>query len=446
MKTNNVLKFNLFFSSTQLTSHFNKQIYLFTSVSGDKVVKANQDALEQLFYIRGLIYEPVDAVDPANKELRTDLFSVSGLRAQYPQVFIRCRDGSCRFIGQYEEIQRLNERDELTYDWQDMFAKVNMFYDEEEPGGSTANGYFVEGNEEEEELKEAAEKTPVRARIIPQDLEGEALSDAAHNYLQKMQLLSSSKKKKHEYQMFPRESEQQEVERGGGGGGGDNSSSIDGSTSAYIESAIGTLSSYAADNESIQHQKNDYPVLPNSDAQIEEIQPQEAPAPIVIPLPPQWSSQQDQHQTPTKGRLPPPPSLQQPPQLPPPLLPPPPFPPASALVQTNSSSTPAPKESLPNSNSTSVAETTSTPFLSPRSKARRRAGDWEQCTTSTGEKFYFKRTTGESSWVDPRGAILESVLDAGSAIEDPVWLPMKDSKGRTYYYNRNTGKSSWKKT
>jgi hypothetical protein len=424
-------------SSTQLTSHFKKQIYLFTSVSGDKVVKANQDALEQLFYIRGLVYEPVDAVDPVNKELRTDLFSVSGLRAQYPQVFIKGRDGSCRFIGQYEEIQRLNERDELTYDWQDMFAKVNMFYDDEE---TTANGYFVEGNEEEEELKEAAEKTPVRARIIPQDLEGEALSDAAHNYLQKMQLLSSSKKKKHEYQMFPRESEQQEVERGGGGG--DNSSSIDGSTSAYIESAIGTLSSYAADVESIQHQRNEYPVLPNNDAQVEEIQPQEAPAPVIMPLPPQWSSQQDQHQTPIKGQLLPPPPLQQPSQLPPPLLPPPPFPSASALAQTNSSSTPAPKASNPSS---SIAET-STPFLSPRSRARRRAGDWEQCTTSTGETFYFKRTTGESSWVDPRGAILESVLDAGSAIEDPVWLPMKDSKGRTYFYNRTTGKSSWKKT
>ena len=64
-------------------------VYLFTSASGDKVVKAHQEALEQLFYVKGLSYEPVDAVDVANREARNALFAVSGLRAQYPQVFLR---------------------------------------------------------------------------------------------------------------------------------------------------------------------------------------------------------------------------------------------------------------------------------------------------------------------------------------------------------------------
>ena len=406
-----------------------------------------------MFYIRGLIYEPIDAVDPANKELRTDLFSVSGLRAQYPQVFIRGRDGSCRFIGQYEEIQRLNERDELTYDWQDTFAKVNMFYDEEadangNSAGGETNGYFVEGVEEEEELKEAAEKTPIRARIIPQDLEGEALSDAANTYKQRMQLLSSSKKKKHEYQMFPQESEQHQQQLQQQQQDLDNNVGSGESATAIIESAIKTLSSYSAGSTTNNTTSN---ITQNSDTLLSnnvqsEVAQQEAPLSAVkedplppLPLPPpQWNALQ----TPTKGQILPPPPLPPPQLLAPPSLPPPPFPIVTEIANSNSS-TPAPKESHSKS-STETAET-STPFLSPRSKARRRAGDWEQCTTSTGETYYFKRTTGESSWVDPRGAILESVLDSGNAVEDPIWLPMTDSKGRTYFYNRKTGKSSWKK-
>ena len=100
-------------------------VYLFASANGDKVVKAHQEALEQLFYIKGLSYEPVDAVDPANREARAALFAVSGLRAQYPQVFLRHADGRHTFLGQFEAVQRLNERDELTHDWRETFKNVH---------------------------------------------------------------------------------------------------------------------------------------------------------------------------------------------------------------------------------------------------------------------------------------------------------------------------------
>ena len=101
------------------------QVYLYTSASGDKVVKSHQEQLEQLFYIRGLAYEPVDATDPANREARNALFAVSGLRAQYPQVFLRHADGRHTFLGQFEAVQRLNERDELTHDWRETFKNVH---------------------------------------------------------------------------------------------------------------------------------------------------------------------------------------------------------------------------------------------------------------------------------------------------------------------------------
>jgi hypothetical protein len=301
-----------------------------------------------------------------------------------------------------------------------MFAKVNMFYDDEMlDGSSNTNSYFVEGvveEDEEEELKEAAEKTPIRSRIIPQDLEGEALMSASNNYLQKMQLLSSSKKKKHEYQMFPRESEQQIESQSQINDKGEQQQSFNerdiGSALKAIENM--TVTSTVDEN-----------AVDKSTSNIEN------------PL-----------HTPIKSPFLPPPSLPLQTSLPPPpmFLPPPPtmYPPPP--ISEVSSSTPAPKVSTTTNATTSIETTSSTPFLSPRSKARRRAaGDWEECTTMNGEVYYFKRTTGESSWVDPRGAILESVLDAGNAISDPIWLPMTDSKGRTYYYNRTTGKSSWKK-
>ena len=100
-------------------------VYLFTSSNIDKTVTGNQQALEQLFNARGLAYEPVDAVDPANREARAALFAVSGLRAQYPQVFLRHADGRHTFLGQFEAVQRLNERDELTHDWRETFKNVH---------------------------------------------------------------------------------------------------------------------------------------------------------------------------------------------------------------------------------------------------------------------------------------------------------------------------------
>jgi hypothetical protein len=78
---------------------------------------------------------------------------------------------------------------------------------------------------------------------------------------------------------------------------------------------------------------------------------------------------------------------------------------------------------------------------------------WERCTSSRGETYFFKRSTGESSWVDPLLPIAAAVAAGAAApalLTSPrkaplelVWLPMTDSKGRRYYYNRKTGVSAW---
>jgi len=57
-----------------------------------------------------MVWEEIDGTDPNNKEKRSELFRISGLRAEYPQVFFLDRD-SCeyRFVGNYGKISTLNE-------------------------------------------------------------------------------------------------------------------------------------------------------------------------------------------------------------------------------------------------------------------------------------------------------------------------------------------------
>ena len=66
----------------------------------------------------------IDATDPSNKELRTELFQVSGIRGDYPQIFIRhdeeqAEKGSVsatntsmigyKFVGGFAELEAYND-------------------------------------------------------------------------------------------------------------------------------------------------------------------------------------------------------------------------------------------------------------------------------------------------------------------------------------------------
>ena len=57
----------------------------------------------------------IDGAEPENKEIRTKLFAISGLRAKYPQCFIN-NNGTYEFIGQWEAIETLEECDSLPAD------------------------------------------------------------------------------------------------------------------------------------------------------------------------------------------------------------------------------------------------------------------------------------------------------------------------------------------
>jgi hypothetical protein len=53
--------------------------------------------------------EEVDGSDPNQKERRNALFDLSGIRAQYPQVFLKQIDGSLTFIGDFEAMVYFND-------------------------------------------------------------------------------------------------------------------------------------------------------------------------------------------------------------------------------------------------------------------------------------------------------------------------------------------------
>lgn len=64
-------------------------------------------------------------VEPANKEVRTQLFECSGKRT-YPQVFLKEKDGSYANVGDFEEVQSLNDTDTLPQDVLDANPTVSV--------------------------------------------------------------------------------------------------------------------------------------------------------------------------------------------------------------------------------------------------------------------------------------------------------------------------------
>jgi len=50
----------------------------------------------------------LDAADPNQHEKRNRLFEISGIRGNYPQVFVEGRDGEV-FLGNYEAIESMND-------------------------------------------------------------------------------------------------------------------------------------------------------------------------------------------------------------------------------------------------------------------------------------------------------------------------------------------------
>ena len=79
------------------------------------VVEGAQTFLRNIFRGKKIPVAEVDGLKPENKETRSELFACSGLRGQYPQVFIRS-GGALSFVGDFEKLQSLNDCEDLPAD------------------------------------------------------------------------------------------------------------------------------------------------------------------------------------------------------------------------------------------------------------------------------------------------------------------------------------------
>jgi hypothetical protein len=87
-------------------------ILLVSKSSGNPSQNANTSRLKIMLDGLGLPPDEIDEVDGGDvvqKERRNSLFEISGKRAQYPQILMREADGTTNFIGDFDELQFLNE-------------------------------------------------------------------------------------------------------------------------------------------------------------------------------------------------------------------------------------------------------------------------------------------------------------------------------------------------
>mmetsp|Transcript_2733 Transcript_2733/g.3141 ORF Transcript_2733/g.3141 Transcript_2733/m.3141 type:complete len:128 (-) Transcript_2733:317-700(-) len=100
----------------------------------DRQQASNQE--QALFIIKAnkTPYHIVNGMDPNERERRNQLFEVSKIRGNYPQFFFIHQDGSTHYIGNFDEIQNVNETSNLPKDildqnpniltWERVFGNV----------------------------------------------------------------------------------------------------------------------------------------------------------------------------------------------------------------------------------------------------------------------------------------------------------------------------------
>lgn len=70
--------------------------------------------LKQLLDGNRITYTEVDCSLEENRATRNHYFEVSGIRANYPQVFLQDPEGTdIRYLGSFKEIQELNEMNDV---------------------------------------------------------------------------------------------------------------------------------------------------------------------------------------------------------------------------------------------------------------------------------------------------------------------------------------------
>ena len=100
---------------SELAATADAVLLLVTSMPSTTIVEGAQANLRNIFRGKKIPVEEVDGLKPENKEARSELFACSGLRGQYPQVFIRS-GGALSFVGDFEKLQSLNDCEDLPAD------------------------------------------------------------------------------------------------------------------------------------------------------------------------------------------------------------------------------------------------------------------------------------------------------------------------------------------
>ncbi|KAL3783891.1 hypothetical protein HJC23_007996 [Cyclotella cryptica] len=104
-------------ATTENVSSTSSLIVLLSKGVADYAQAANQKATLSLLNDLDLSYKVIDGMDPSQREKRNEMFKVSGVRGNYPQIFINENSNHC-YLGGYEWLER-QSTDELNK----MFAR-----------------------------------------------------------------------------------------------------------------------------------------------------------------------------------------------------------------------------------------------------------------------------------------------------------------------------------
>jgi phage antirepressor YoqD-like protein len=92
------------------TPYGGKSFVVLMSTFGSNVQqKTNQERLRTILAANGIVAVEVDGSMPENKELRNELFEISGIRGNFPQVFVEDDDFNYTYIGGLDKIEALND-------------------------------------------------------------------------------------------------------------------------------------------------------------------------------------------------------------------------------------------------------------------------------------------------------------------------------------------------
>uniref|UniRef100_A0A7S2RWF3 ADF-H domain-containing protein n=1 Tax=Rhizochromulina marina TaxID=1034831 RepID=A0A7S2RWF3_9STRA len=103
-------------------------LVLISGMPSTSIIEGNQTSTRQIFTGKGITaVRYIDGVSPENKEERNSLFTLSGKRGVYPQVFIKDPVGTIKFVADFEELQSLNDTDTLPADVLDANPQIPSF-------------------------------------------------------------------------------------------------------------------------------------------------------------------------------------------------------------------------------------------------------------------------------------------------------------------------------